>query len=88
VKKFALCFVAVWALISDATVAGAIDGDKAARVAFVNEFIREQASTQQIRDTFAKEQAEDKISSDRMATIVRTATRMNLELQTNIDMLQ
>ena len=87
-KKFAICFLAIVVFTCDAAFAAATDDDRAARVAFVNEFIRELASTQQVRDTFAKEHGEDKSSAEQMATIIRTATRMNLELQTNINILQ
>jgi hypothetical protein len=87
VKKIAIC-LAIAVAMFDLRFAVASDDDRAARVAFVNEFIRELASTQQVRDGFMKEHAQDKSSSQEMATIIRIATRMNSEFQTNINMMQ
>jgi hypothetical protein len=68
--------------------AAAADDDKAARIEFVNEFIRELVSIQGVRDGFAKDHIQDKTPTDQMATIIRTSTRMNLELEADINMLQ
>jgi hypothetical protein len=81
-KTFSLAALAV--LVS----AAAADDNKAARIEFVNEFIRELVSIQGVREGFAKDHAQDKTSTDQMMTIIRTATRMNLELKTNISVLQ
>jgi hypothetical protein len=83
-KRILLAVFAAAAFCSAATA----DDDKAARIAFVNEFIRELISIQGVRDGFLRDHAEDKTSTDQMATIIRTSTRMNLELQASIHMLQ
>jgi hypothetical protein len=83
-KSFIMTAVAFTALFS----AAAADDDRAARIEFVNEFIRELITIQGVRDGFVKDHAQDKTSSDQMATFIRTSTRMNLELQANVNMLQ
>lgn len=80
--------VAALAALAALVSGAAADDDKAARKEFVNEFIRELVSIQGVRDGFAKDHAQDKTMNDQMATIIRTSTRMNLELQANINMLQ
>jgi hypothetical protein len=63
------------------------DAEKAARVTFADEFIRELSSTQQTREDFIKQHANDVSNADLMATTIRTATRASLELRTTINFL-
>lgn len=81
-------FLFVIALIGNEAFATPADEDKPARVAFAQEFIREMASIEQVRDTYAKEHREDKTFPQQMATMIRTGTRMKLELQANINILE
>lgn len=63
------------------------EAEKSARVTFANEFIRELYLTQKMRDTFERDHAEDHSNADTMRTMIRTSTRIKLELQANLAIL-
>ena len=61
--------------------------DKVARIAFVNEFIRELGVINDVRERWEKDHRADTSTAQEMATAIRTSTRAKLELATNINML-
>jgi hypothetical protein len=86
-RRTVLAIIASAIIVSSPALA-LTDQEKAGRIAFANEFVRELASTQKIREIWAKDNAQDHSASDSMQTSIRTSTRAILELQASNNILE